>query len=143
MFFKNDDGSHTIFEQYEIHQDKHKVTVYRYRDEKTFVFHKMKHAIAWTILDRSNKFYETARILELDLKLESVAVDKLIHSKLKKNKNFDFLLYSVKYEQDIERQNKFQREIDKYIIMAKMCQERGFQNELNRPARKQKEQISN
>lgn len=141
-FFNNDDGSYTLFEEYIITKNNDTITVYRYRDEKIYTFNKIKHAVVWAILDKHNKFYEASRVLELDLKLESVNVDKLIHRRLKKSKNHDFLLYSVKYEQDVERQNKFQHEIDKYIMTAKICQEQGFQNELNRSSRKQKEQVS-
>lgn len=141
LIYNNDDGSYTLFEQYTLRKTNDVIAVYRYRDERNFTFNKMKNAVAWAILDKHNKLFEAARIIELDLKLESVNVDKLIHQKLMNSKNHDFFLYSVKYEQDITRQNKFQRELDKYIITARMCQERGFQNELNRPSRKQKEQV--
>lgn len=143
LIYHDEDGSYKLFEQYQIVKKDNMFIVHRYRDEKQFQFFKLKHATAWSILDKYNKFHEANKILELDLKLESVKVDKLIHAKMKKKSKHDYLIHIIKYDQDVLRQNKFQRELDKYIVMAKMCQERGFQNELNRSSRKKKEQIGN
>jgi hypothetical protein len=137
----NDDDSYVLFEKYKIFKTKGVFVVYRHRDEREFTFNKIKNATVWAILDKHDKFYEANRVLELDLLLESINVDKAIHQRLKKNLKSDYLLYSVKYEQDLIRQNKFQHELNKYITVAKICQERGFQNELNRPSGKQKEQV--
>jgi hypothetical protein len=141
VIYPENNNTYVLFEKYVLTKQKDNVVVFRYGDEKTFLFNRVKNATAWAILDKHNKFYEAGRILELDHKLESINVDRMIHSKMRKGTLEEYMIYTTKHDQDILRQNTFQRELDKYITMAKICQERGFQNELNRSSRKQKEQV--
>lgn len=138
IYMVND--KYVLFDQYTIEKIKDGYTVYRYRDDRVFQFNKSRNATAWIILDKFNKFYEANRVLELDLKLSSVLVDKHIHSKMAKKSNLEsYLLYMAKLQNDNMRQKKFQNELDKYITMAIICQQRGFENELTRTSRAQKD----
>lgn len=137
-----DKDRYILFDEYSIYSNNDYYTVDRYRDEKQFNFYKLNHATAWSVLDKYNKFYEAAKILELDLKLESIKVDKEIHKKFKKEKNSEkYMIFLSKFQQDLIKQRQFQREIDKYITVANICQRKGFENELKRTSRK-KEQAS-
>lgn len=134
------DDKYVLFDQYVIDKDNDIYIVYRHRDERVFHFNKLRNATAWIILDKSNKFYEARRVLELDLTLSSILVDKTVHSKLLKKCNLDsYLIYTTKLQNDNIRQKKFQNELDKYITMAIICQQRGFENELTRTSRTQKD----
>lgn len=134
------DDKHVLFGQYVIDKNKDVYTVYRYRDERAFQFNKIRNATAWVILDKFNKFFEANRVLELDLKLASVLVDKCIHTNMLKKSNLEsYMLYTAKLQDDNIRQKKFQNEIDKYITMAINCQQRGFENELTRTSRTKKD----
>jgi hypothetical protein len=132
-----DDTKYILFEKYEIKKKSKYYIVYRRTDEKSFNFNKLKNATTWVILDRYNKLNEARRVIELDLKLESVKMDKIIHAKLSKKKDLEqALVHMDKLQQDLDRQTKFQRELDKYIIMARSFQQRGFENELTRTSGK-------
>lgn len=134
------DNKWILFEKYSIEKQQEVYKVLRYRDEKQCSFGKLRNAAAWIILDKYNKFFEANRVLELDLKLSSILVDKFIHNKMLKKGDFEnFLLYSTKIQDDVLRHKKFQNELDKYITMAQNCQQKGFENELTRTARTQKD----
>lgn len=136
LIYKNDEDTYVLFEEYSIKKNKDYVTLNRYRDERQFQFNRLRNATAWAILDKHNKFYEANRLLELDSKLESIAVHKQIHDKLRKSKNLeDFTIQSHKLQTDLLHEKQFRNELDKYIVMANNCQQRGFQNELKRSAR--------
>lgn len=133
LIYQNEDNTYVLFEEYSIARNKTDVVVKRFRDDKIYHFFRLRHATAWAILDKYNKFYEANRILELDIKLESVQIDKAIHRKLKKSKNIDeHAIHSVKLQTDLQREKQFRDELDKYIVLANRCQQRGFKNEPTR-----------
>ena len=122
------DGYYTLFEEYVINKENDAYTVRRYRDESTLIFGNLRHAAAWCILDKHNKLNESRRLLELDARLTSVAADKKNHIRLTfKGDNKE--INNDKYLQDEAKEHGFKYEIDKYITMAKHCQQRGFKNE--------------
>ena len=136
LIYTEDDDTYILFEQYSIKKLTDGVVLYRFRDEREFKFNRIRNATAWAILDKYNKFFEANRVKELDSKLESILVDKLIHSKLKRSSNLEERsIHSNKFETDCLKEKRFRNELDKYIIMAKNCQQRGFENELKRSAR--------
>lgn len=131
-----EDSCYILFEEYSIKRDADVVLLNRYRDERQFQFNKLRNATAWAILDKYNKFYEANRVLELDGMLESIAVHKKIHDRLRKSKNLEeYTIQSHKLQTDLLHEKQFRNELDKYIVMANNCQQRGFQNELKRSAR--------
>ena len=137
LIYYNDDDSYVLFEEYIIRKIGDQVLLIRKRDEKEFVFNHIRHATAWAILDKNNKFSEAKRLIDLDIVLESVEFDKQIHIKLRNKGDMNnYLLNTAKLQNDILRQRNFRSEIDKYITMANICQQRGFENELTRTSRK-------
>jgi hypothetical protein len=99
----------------------------------------IKHASAWCILDHYNMIPEAKLVAQLSRNLDSISAEVLIHSRLQRRGEADFReINRHKYIQAVGKQKQFQVEIDKYIKLAKKCQDRGYQNELIRNARKQK-----
>lgn len=143
LIYSIDDKKYVLFEQYVIDKKHDYYIVYRYRDDKMFEFNKLRNATTWIILDKFNKFYEAARVIDIDKKLYSISIEKNIHARILRKAGYDdFLLYSVKLQEDIISQKKFQNELDKYIIMAINCQQKGFENELTRTSRAQKDKVN-
>lgn len=140
LVYEND-GMYIMYEQYYISKNGHAYEVYRHRDDTKRSFNRLRNAAAWCTLDYYGKLYESSRVIYLDQKLESLEIDKTIHARQKNKSDIDMRgIAIVKYQHDLHSQKIFRGELDKYIIMAKMCQQRGFENELTRTARKQKEQ---
>lgn len=136
LIYHNEHGHYIMFEKYAIKKiSSTEIIVERYRDEKEFKFSKLRNAVAWTVLDKNNKIYEANRLVELDARLIGLELDFAMHFKMKRNANSDkHIIILNKLQHDFDLQNKFQREIDKYIIMANERQERGFKNEPTRPS---------
>jgi hypothetical protein len=139
LIYTNESGDFILFEKYVIHKRKG-----HYEVEKTNVAHQLqftsvKNAATWAILDHHNKIVEAKRVCELDAALTSILVDKGIHMKLQSSGSLESReINRDKFLHDVHRQNRFRQELDKYIIMAKSCQERGFKHELTRTAQHQK-----
>lgn len=137
LIYQCDDGEIVLYEEYFIRKKSKGAEVYRYRDDQYFMFANITTAMSWAILDWNNKIFEAKRLLELDRKLSSIAVDIMIHKKLAKHKSLEISdINKDKLSRDVEKRQAFQYELDKYIILAKTCQQRGFENELNRTSRK-------
>lgn len=137
LIFDTDEGHYVLFNQYYIQKVDNYYQCHRYTDDYKQFFSSLKNATTWSILDKYNKIYEARRVIELDSLLAGISVDKSIHKKLKsvgnlenREINRDKLLF------DLMKQNRFQHELDKYIILAKTCQQRGFENELTRTSTK-------
>lgn len=137
LIFDTDEGHYVLFNQYYIQKINSYYECHKYSDDTKQLFSSLKNATTWSILDKYNKIYEARRVIELDSLMAGVNVDKAIHKKLKSTGNLenreinrDKLLF------DLMKQNRFQHELDKYIILAKTCQQRGFENELTRTSGK-------
>jgi hypothetical protein len=90
-------------------------------------FNKAKNALVWAILHRFTKISEANRVLHLDAMIAAMDVEIAIHRKLQKTKDSEkYLIYSSKLQQNIARQKQFLSELDKYIILAQRCQQRGL-----------------
>ena len=136
LFYINEQDGYVLFGKYTINQSG---SVIRHRDERIFHFNSVRNATVWCILDHNNKFYEATRVLELDSKIVSTGIDKEIHSRLKKRGDVEMrIINSAKLQSDHDRERLFHSEMNKYIIMARDCQQRRFEHETNRTGRKQK-----
>lgn len=142
--YDTDDGRYIMFERYSVQKFSDKTVVNRYRDDRVLSFNRMRNAVAWVVLDKNNKMWEANRLLELDLRIVGLEIDLAQHERIKKTTNdmerYDIMINKIQHNRAL--QNKFQKEIDKYIIMANDCQQQGFKNELTRSSRKQKEPLS-
>lgn len=129
VIYNNEYGHYVLFDQYLIMKENGYFKVFRRRDEHIVEFANLRNATVWSILDKYTKISEATRVLDLDQKLDSLKAEILVHSRFKNN---DFEIQRDKLLNDLHKQKRFQWELDKYIIMAKICQERGFKNEFTR-----------
>ncbi len=137
LIYQDNDSVYTLFNKYFIKKINTSSVVYRKTDGGYFEFSSSKIATAWCILDRYNKIFESRRIIELNNKIISLTAEKLNLIKLRNRaKAEQSEIYRDKLSEIITRQNQFQWELDKYIILAKQCQQRGFENELTRTSSK-------
>jgi len=131
------DNGYVVFNQYYIEKNKTFYKLIRRGDEKTIKFSKLKNAITYAILHKNYKMFEANRVYELDYILEGIDLEKSINEKKnKKLKINDFLLKAIKLQSILDKRRRFEHELDKYIIVAKDCQQKGFENEINRTKRK-------
>ena len=144
LIYDTEDGKYILFERYAIQKQNDKTLVVRYGDGRQQTFNRMRHAVAWVVLDKNMRMWEANRLVELDMRCEGLEFDIVQHERILRSTNDSerYDLMTNKIQHDRALQNKFQKEIDKYIIMANDCQQQGFKNELIRSSRKQKEQIS-
>lgn len=139
--YDTEDGKYILFSKYSVQRIDENIVVIRLGDAEKFIFSNMKNAVSWIVLDSNKKFYEANRIIELDFRLNSVIVEQKIYQNIKKKtKDHDrYMLMLDKIDHNKSDQTKFLDELNKYIIMADSCQQQGFENELKRSSRKQKE----
>lgn len=137
LMYQTANNVYVLFDQYQITKKKSQSTVIRHSDCSEQQFSTSKVATAWCILDRYNKIYESQRVVELDKKIQSLYWEKINLSKLQKISRAEQQeIFRDKLLETISREKQFQYELDKYIIMAKQCQLRGFENELTRTSNK-------
>lgn len=131
------DGGYLLFNEYFIKKNIDNYYLIRRGDEKEFVFTKLKNAITYAILHKNFKMYEASRVYELDNLLDGLSLEQKLYQKYKKKKKLDdYVLHWIKLQNVFDKHNKFTDELDKYIIVAKDCQQKGFENEINRTKRK-------
>jgi len=131
------DDSYIFYDLYKIVKTSDKLyKVVRFTDLSEYIFTSSRNATTWIILDRYNKIIEARRTHELDKKLSSLDAELMLHKKLQicgamesREINRD------KYLVVLDRLRHFKWELDKYIMLAKICQEKGYQNELTRVTR--------
>lgn len=137
LIYSIDQNTYVLFEKYHLIKNQDFYQIERKTDYTTHKFYQVKNAVAWVILDQHNKISEARRVLELDKKLESIKSEALLHKKLQINGSTEKReINRDKLSHDLQKQKRFQWELDKYIILANTCQQRGYENELTRIARK-------
>lgn len=133
----NDEYGYHLFGKYHISKGQEQYRVVRETDDSIRMFAKLRYAATWCILDRYNKIVEAKRVVEINSTLESLWAEMLVHKKLQKNSNLEIQeIGRDKYLAALDKQKRFQYELDKYIKLAKRCQDKGYENELTRTARK-------
>lgn len=132
------DGSeYVLYDQYSIIENSGCYTVKRISDGRIHQFSRLKTAASWAILDKYNKIIEAKRILELDNLISAIDAELLVNKKLQKRGPLESREISRdKYLVNIDKQKRFKWELDKYIMVAKKCQDKGYQNELTGTPRK-------
>lgn len=138
LIYDTSDG-YTFYDRYTVKKLNNQWVITRLSDLSEIIITNVKHAAAWCILDRYNMIPEAKLVLQLSKNLDSAGTQVLIHSKLKNRGEPGFReINSHKWIEATNKQKQIQIEIDKYIKLAKKCQDRGYQNELTRNARNQK-----
>ena len=126
-----DEYGYVLYDKYFITKVSDVYNVTRNSDGSVLTFAKLKHAASWAILDKYNKIFQARRVVELDRILSSIQAEILVHKKLKKQGTLEFKeINRDKYLVSLDKQKRFQEELDKYIMLAKLCQDKGYQYEL-------------
>ena len=90
-------------------------------------FNTAKNALVWAILHRNTKMSEANRVEQLDKNIAAMNVEIALHRKLQNTADVEkYLIYSSKLQNNLLRQKQFLTELDKYIILAQRCQQRGI-----------------
>lgn len=127
LIYQADDGRFILYDEYYILKSKNFCSVHRIRTNEYFEFSSLRNATTWCTLDWFNKINEARQVMNLDKLLTSVKIDKQNHTRLKSKGTLEQRsISSAKLLSDIFRQKQFQAELDKYIILARKCQEKGF-----------------
>lgn len=131
LIFNDENGVFVLFEEYFLEKSNSFYKVTRRSNDRVIIFSSLRNATTWAILDKYNKIVQARRVIELDNLLSGIKTEIMIHKKSKLSVE-DQEIKRDKLLHDLCKQKRFQLELDKYIITAKVCQERGFKNELTR-----------
>jgi len=128
VVYQEDDGSYQLFNKYIIRKTSEGFEVTSSTTDTHHVFFTLKTATAWCVFDKRDKFYETRRIVDLDLKLGSVDVDIQVHRKMfmKAKTPDDKLVYAAKLSEDKAKKKLMTEELDGYTADSKTWQNRRF-----------------
>lgn len=135
IVYGTDDG-YVLFNRYHIKKNGDHYIARRYTDDVIKTFSKLRYAAGWCILDRYNKISEAKRVTELAIMLDSLQAEIMVHTRLQKSGSGEVReINRDKWLAAVDKQKRFQWELDKYINLAKTCQDKGYQNELTRATR--------
>lgn len=113
-----------IYNRYAI-EDGDTVTVRNRGGDVIAQFYWVKLAVLWTILQHDGKYYEANRITHLNRMLGGVITDMQIHDRLsRRGEESSRFISRTKLEVDRGRYRQIMHELDKYSILARMCQEK-------------------
>ena len=143
MIWRNESGEYELFGRYRISKEP---LGYRVFCSATDVglFSGTKSAVSWCIADKYCDYNLARHILHTDIRLEAVNND--IYARVgaaNRSKKFEFKenIY-IKLEPKIIRKKELEKQLTKYINLAKYLQQRGFDNEIARSGRATKNQTN-
>ena len=143
MIWRNDDGEYELFGRYKIVPNKNGYQVWCSSTEIGF-FSSTKSALGWCIADKYRDYNLARQILNTDNRLEAVNND--IYARVgaaNRSKKFEFKEnIDIKLEPKIIRKKELEKQLTKYINLAKYLQQRGFDNEIARSGRATKNQTN-
>lgn len=130
-------AGYVFYNKYHISKSGDYYIARRHTDDLIKSFSKLRYAASWCILDRYNKIVEAKRLSELSTLIDSITTEMLVHKRLQTVSHGEIKeINRDKYLVAQDKQKRFQWELDKYIKLAKTCQDKGYQNELTRATRK-------
>lgn len=124
-----------LFNRYNLDRSSGAWRAVRISDGYSEQFCRLRYATGWCILDRYNKIVDAKCLLEANRRLTSLEAEIQVHTRLQRSGG-QREINRDKYLVAIDKHKRFQIEIDKYIKVAKNCQDKGYQNELTRTSRK-------
>lgn len=114
LFYKDDDGSYRLFEQYTIMRKNKAYTVYKYNNPVPHQFSALKYALCYCINSKRNKIHGMQQILELDRKLTSLDIDIQIQRRLINNK-VEHGLHETKLHESTLRRASIATQLQRYV----------------------------
>lgn len=113
--FKNEDGSYTLFDKYNIQKNSDHYLVITRSEELSFST--LKNAVTWCVFENRKKYMTSNRIKHLDQLISSskVAIE-IQRNILKRVKGIeDMLIHSAKLHEEELKKNTMLQEIEGYI----------------------------
>lgn len=126
---KESSGKYTLFGKYSISLNKRGFyTVFSSKTMSLSEFSSLKIATSWCVFDHLNKYRESRRLEQLDLKLCSIAVDIAVHkNKIKSATDVaSKMIYTIKLQEDNFCRRQTLNEIKVYINNSRALQEQKF-----------------
>jgi len=139
LIIQDDQGRLVFYSRYLIELTEGHWQVYVRNSGTKLRFTSRKNAAVWCVLDRYGHYAEATRVLDLDSRLGSIETHIQIHKRLTScREHVVEAVNRAKLAECIYNRKRFRYELNKYINLADISQQRGFQNELTRTSRKQK-----
>jgi len=130
LFYRDDDGSYKIFEQYTITGSNKQYTVYHYNNLVPHQFSTLKYALCYCINNKRNKIRSIQDIVELDRKMISLDIDIQIQQKLI-NKTVDSALHETKLNESTLRRAGIAKRLQQYVEECDRWQTNRFGRRVN------------
>ena len=143
MIWRDDNGDYEVFGRYVLRPETHGCTVWCSATEVGH-FSGTRTALSWCIADKYRDYNLARHILHTDTRLEAVNND--IYARVgaaNRSKRVEFKEnIDTKLEPKIIRKKELEKQLAKYVNLAKYLQQRGFDNEIARSGRATKNQTN-
>lgn len=130
LFYRDEDGSYKIFEQYSIKGRRGQYTVHHYNNLVPHRFSTLRYALCYCINNKRNKLRSIQEIVELDRKLISLDIDIEIQKKLI-NKKVDSGLHEAKLNESALRRTNIAKRLQQYVEECDRWQTSKFGRRVN------------
>jgi hypothetical protein len=136
IIWRNDLGEYELFGRYKILKERNGYRVFCSATD-VGLFSGTKAAVSWCIADKYCDYNLARHILHTDNRLEAINNDIYVRvgaatrsKKAEFKENID-----IKLEPKIIRKRELEKQLTKYVDLAKYLQQRGFDNEIARSGR--------
>lgn len=129
LYYRDDDGSYHMFDQYRIAHERGVYRVYVYGQPHEHHFSQLRYALCWCINHRRNRVLAQREIVELDSQLCSLGVDIKIQQKLLNTVNKD--VHANKLNEATLRHRHIGRKLQACVDECNRWQTQKFGRSLN------------
>ena len=143
FIWRNDHGDYELFGRYRIVSNRPGYTVYCSATE-VGNFSSTRTAVSWCVADKYRNYNLARDILRTDDRLTAINNDVFVRMGVAgRSKRPEFReSIDTKLETKIIRKKELEKQLAKYINLAKYLQQKGFENETARSGRATKNQTS-
>lgn len=128
VFLKVDD-CYQLFNRYSINKNTQGEFVLHIDNRNDiYTFNNLQHAVVWCIYDKQSKYVDIKKIHYLDNKLGSLETSIQLYKRLlsQAKNNDDRDLYLIKLNENSIKKKQAQREMNTYIRLSKIWQNKKF-----------------
>jgi len=136
FIWRNDSGDYELFGRYRIVSNRPGYTVYCAANP-VGEFSSTRTAVSWCVADKYQNYNLARDILRTDNRLTAVANDVFVRMGVaSRSKRPEFReSIDTKLETKIIRRKELEKQLTKYVNLAKYLQQKGFENETARSSR--------
>lgn len=129
LFYRDDDGTYNLFEEYSITPQTDYYVVCKHGNKIEHQFSTLKYALSYCISSRRNRIQTMRNIIEYDQKLCSLDVEIKIQRSLLNSVDSD--LYKVKLNENMLKRNSVYRRLQDIVRECNVWQSSKFGRSLN------------